>query len=62
MLLLGGFGGSRGSDGGRLLFQPDVKVLDVEGGAKGVKDNVFLGLGGSGGLPGMAGGRGGDSF
>ena len=35
LLLLGGLGGSGG--------------LDVEGGAKGVKDNVILGLGGSGG-------------
>ena len=32
-------------DGGRWL----VETLDVDGGAKGVKDSVNLGLGGSGG-------------
>ena len=51
-----------GLEGG-WLFQPDVEGLDVEGGAKGEKDNVFLGLGGSiGRLPAMAGGLHGSSF
>ena len=41
-----------GLEGGWLLLEPNVKGLDVkgvDGAAKGVKDNVFLGLGGSGG-------------